>query len=282
MSYIPLSVINAAIGSEAAAFKTIAEIVAALTLDKTVLADTLNDKGVAASPSESLIDLINKVVPLQVNFNLPFTEDFRTDPFPVDSITDSVSAPLFDSLFSNGNSESIGNVNQLPNQNGEIWLTEKWNAVLIGNNDPVQYVASASTEEPGFEAYKAFDNTNATLNDTWLTVTGNVTGYLQYQDTGGGAVVTEYKITSRNAASGGIESPRSWTFEGSNNGTTWVVLDTRVNISFDNNETKIFYFSNATSYSYYKLNVTLNNGSVNFVAVGELEIRQNPGGTIIF
>ncbi|MBT33032.1 MAG: hypothetical protein CMO01_25520 [Thalassobius sp.] len=85
-------------------------------------------------------------------------------------------------------------------------------------------------------------------------------------------IVTKYTITSANDAPS--RDPKNWTFEGSNNGTDWTVLDTRVNASFANRyETKTFAIENTAVYSIYRLNVTDNNGSTGIAGqIGELEI----------
>lgn len=280
MSYIPLRFINDALGSEASAFRTVAEIVNALTFDKTVLANTLLTKGVIASPSESLIDLINKVVPLQVNFNLPFNENFSDGSFLDGILAESHTLTLFPATFETAADDFSNGIflDSLLSESGFVLLTSKWNQVMTDNVTPVGYIASASSEDAGHEAFKAFDDLNATLDDAWLTApSGMTTGYLQYQDTFLGAAVTEYKITSRNSASVGAgQAPKTWTLQGSNDGVSWTVVDTRTDVtSWTFNETKTFYFLNSTSYSYYKLDVTENNGNPDFLAIGELVLKSN-------
>jgi hypothetical protein len=51
--------------------------------------------------------------------------------------------------------------------------------------------------------------------------------------------------------------PTSFTFEGSNNGTNWNILDTRLNQpSWNANEKRYYSFDNTTPYNYYRLNST--------------------------
>lgn len=50
--------------------------------------------------------------------------------------------------------------------------------------------------------------------------------------------------------------PRDWDLEGSTDGTSWVVLDSRKNQFFENrNQTKIYAANNGTAYSRYRLNI---------------------------
>jgi hypothetical protein len=57
--------------------------------------------------------------------------------------------------------------------------------------------------------------------------------------------------------------PASWTLSGSNNGTTWTVIDTKTGVNFSGRgETLEFSTSsNTTSYEYYRLDVTNGGGS---------------------
>lgn len=119
-------------------------------------------------------------------------------------------------------------------------------------------VASAS-EELGapYEAWNAMDK-NA--GASWITNTA-VTGWLKY-DFGAGNSKTIVKYTVRAEDISGIgNSFKTWTFEGSNNGTDWTVLDTQTNVAaWSNGEIRTYTFSNSTAYRYYRWNVSLNQG----------------------
>ena len=280
MSYIPPSVINNAIGSEAAFFTKVSEQTGALIFDRTTLATALSAKGIISYPSESLIDLINKVFLLSVNYDINFSEVFGS--LSTGLITDVVVATIVTALLPVAQ-ETFGDMSPMPTDGGKLWLTDPWSVVMSSNTTPANYVASASSEESSFEAYKAFNGTNATSNDAWLTSTGNLSGYLIYRDVLNSAAVTSYHLTSRNALSGGSEAPKDWTLEGSTDGISWTVLDTRVGESgWAADETRRFFIPNTSTYNYYKLNVTTINGSVNFVAVGELQLFQQTGGVVTF
>lgn len=85
------------------------------------------------------------------------------------------------------------------------------------------------------------------------------------------AVVNRYTVTT--AGDQSTRDPRAWTFEGSLNGEDWVVLDTRAGQTFSTRyEAKTFTFSNETAYTYYKLNITENNGATNRSHIAELSI----------
>ena len=69
-----------------------------------------------------------------------------------------------------------------------------------------------------------------------------------------------YTITSGNDAP--ERDPKTWQFQGSNDGVNWTTLDTRTNESFfDRLLTRRFDFSTTEAYSYYRLYITENGGS---------------------
>ncbi len=73
--------------------------------------------------------------------------------------------------------------------------------------------------------------------------------------------VGAYTFTSGNDASG--RDPKNWTLQGSNDGTTWTVLDTRTNESFGaRTQTRRFELplSNVAAYNHYRIYLTANNG----------------------
>lgn len=85
-----------------------------------------------------------------------------------------------------------------------------------------------------------------------------------------------YRIQS--AASGSVGStamdPMDWTVEGSANGSSWTVLDTRTNESFGNRgDVREFRITDPGAYRYYKLNVSKNFSSGSTVGSQLAEFR---------
>ncbi|WNS43142.1 discoidin domain-containing protein [Paenibacillus sp. MMS20-IR301] len=136
--------------------------------------------------------------------------------------------------------------------------------VAGGSTDPVSLTAggtvtASSTSSPsGEEKEKAFD---ANPSTKWLITVS--TGWIQYKFAAGVTwAATSYSITSANDVPG--RDPKSWTLQGSNNGTSWTNLDTRTNETFATRFLKKTYtFSNTTAYAYYRLNISANNGETN-------------------
>lgn len=82
---------------------------------------------------------------------------------------------------------------------------------------------------------------------------GSVQGWIQYQVGGSAKIADAYWITATPGPATD-EMPVSWTFEGSNNGTTWTILDTRDGeTGWTSGETRFYSFTNATAFSYYRL-----------------------------
>ena len=144
----------------------------------------------------------------------------------------------------------------------------RWVRVLlyksIGRDDAG--TASASAENaPRETAAQAFDGIR---NSKWLM--SAKTGWLQYQFAPGEArAVTRYRMIS--GQDGPERDPTDWRFEGSNDGTTWVTLDTQADQTFTaRNAINTYVFTNQTAYQAYRLNITRNNGN-GLTQLAELE-----------
>jgi hypothetical protein len=90
---------------------------------------------------------------------------------------------------------------------------------------------------------------------------GRTSLWVQYQSTVP-AIVTKYTITSANDVPD--RDLKNWNLAGSNDGVNWVVLDSQSNQSFATRFLTKSYAvaNNTTAYTYYRLNVTANNGNV--------------------
>ena len=99
----------------------------------------------------------------------------------------------------------------------------------------------------GYEGWRGFDNNS----DTRWGV-GATSGILSIT-LATAKIVAGYSIRARND-SYLIDSPKAWTFEGSNNGTDWTVLDTQSGItSWSMNERKEFTVASPASYLCYRV-----------------------------
>lgn len=116
------------------------------------------------------------------------------------------------------------------------------------------YTITASTYIANERPEHAFDSSTS----TYWTSAAVSSGWLRVQ-LATPATLTEYSIRRRDDIPN--RNPKDWTFQGSNDGSSWTTLDTQTGITWGvAGETKNFTFSNSTSYEYYRLNVTANNG----------------------
>jgi endonuclease/exonuclease/phosphatase family metal-dependent hydrolase len=76
------------------------------------------------------------------------------------------------------------------------------------------------------------------------------------------------------AANGGY--PKTWTFEGSNDGAAWKVLDERTDRKLTRNAWQTYRFAGEGAYRYYRLKITQGLSAKRF-DLGEMEIGYEPG-----
>lgn len=141
---------------------------------------------------------------------------------------------------------------------------------MTSNTTPSGVASADSIFDATYDAWRAMDKDNSTVL-CWHSGPSAYPHWLQYQFTSG-KIITSYSITSRNYAYS--FNPTAWTLQGSNNGSAWTNLDTQTSQSFSNNEKKTYSFSNATSYTHYRLYITAGNHS-NWVGIGELELMES-------
>lgn len=144
-------------------------------------------------------------------------------------------------------------------------------ATLRGYGGLVSQVLASSEESSlAYSPWKAFDGSNA-MGAHWLAAPTSVSSWLRV-DFFATQVVRRYDIS----ASFDMPqlAPKSWTFEASNDGTNWDILDTRTSVAnWTSAELRSYKFSNAKAYLSYRINVTLveNTGSgTGYTSIGEL------------
>lgn len=107
-----------------------------------------------------------------------------------------------------------------------------------------------------YEPYLAFSQKHDTLSDCWATQ--KTYGFIGYKFSGK-EIVAKYSFGGQ--ISYPNSTPKNWTFEGSNDGDTWDILDSRTNeINWNDKEIRTYIVSNPGLYQYYRLNVSQNNG----------------------
>ena len=148
---------------------------------------------------------------------------------------------------------------------------------MTSNSLPSPYIASCTNCSGGYSSsppYYAFDGT---LANPWAT--GESTPYPAILEldlgTGNSVILASYSLAS--TTSGGSygdwvnSEPKTWTFQGSNDNSTWTTLDTETNVTgWSGGVTKNFPFSTVVAYRYFRINITANNGGSDNGVIGEV------------
>ena len=114
---------------------------------------------------------------------------------------------------------------------------------------------------------KAFDNT---ADSKWLSFSPSA--WISY-DLLQSARLSSYSITSANDEAG--RDPRNWRLEASNDGTTWLSIDSQSAQTFSQRkQRRVFTLNPSASYKQYRLNI-LNNNGANETQVAEIELIGN-------
>jgi len=79
------------------------------------------------------------------------------------------------------------------------------------------------------------------------------------QNYGTPKIISKYTILGYSSIAS-TTMPRDWTFQGSNNNSTWTTLDTQSGITWSDNQLRTFSSGNTTAYQYYRLYITANGG----------------------
>jgi hypothetical protein len=125
-------------------------------------------------------------------------------------------------------------------------------------------VASASSTRSNYQPYYAFDRSTGMVGSYGSQWNTNYPyGWLAYQFTTK-KCIKSYYIVGETTVTG--QNPKSWTFEGSNDGSTWDVLDTVSGKSkWYNGEVFIRFIQNINQYYNYRINISANCGSSNTI-----------------
>ncbi len=145
-------------------------------------------------------------------------------------------------------------------QNG----TEDLTATMTGNNTPSPnqvWDTYHYTAVGDWAGWKAFDG-NVEWTYNWYPYTKDNANVTYDFGAGNTRIITNYTLNSGHTAQPTLYHPRSWTFEASNDNSTWVVLDSHsadATITVPNS-TYTFPAPNTVAYRYYKFSITAVSG----------------------
>lgn len=122
----------------------------------------------------------------------------------------------------------------------------------------------SSGANSGEGSSKLIDNNNSTKYLPYNSPFPATGLWMQYEATAA-YIPSAYTIVTGNDATD--RDPRTWRFEGSNDGQNWTVLDTKTNVSIPQRNFELFVpLTTSEGFRFFRLFVTQNNGSTNTVA----------------
>jgi len=146
--------------------------------------------------------------------------------------------------------------------------------VLTSNTSSTLGTAICSNAYSGHAAFNSFNMGN--IANSWITNSFAGTDYLGFNFI---APIVINKYTMIGNGYDKVSSPKSWILQASNDGTTWVNLDTRLNQPvWVNSESRTYTFLNSVPYKIYRVYITANQGGV-YAQIGYLSLIQQ--GTVI-
>lgn len=179
----------------------------------------------------------------------------------VTTILNMLSAVRTPGVVHNGNGNPNGSgTNITPNTTAGNTMTS--------NSSPSPFVASSSGNFPSYEPYKAFDAIAA--NSYWIGSPATPS-WLEI-DLGSNSIVVDNYAVMVNDIPEPTRAPKDWTLEGSNDHTTWNVIDTVTNqTTWTSGQERSFTCDvTTTAYRYYRLYITANNGDASFTQVARV------------
>jgi len=130
--------------------------------------------------------------------------------------------------------------------------------VLSSTSFPILITAggtlTASSSDPSWPVSRLFDAGNTGDTNAWSAANATLPAFVRVQ-LPVAHTVDRYGVKVR----GGTDlngAPKTWTFDGSNNGTTWTTLDTQTAVAWGGGQMRFFTVSSPASYLYYRMNIT--------------------------
>lgn len=157
----------------------------------------------------------------------------------------------------------------------DIQYTDNVIPAMTSNSTP-SGIASADSEFSSSQAiWHAFDHSVSGYDYAWQSANTSLPHWIGYEFTSA-KKITKYIIT---ASVSGCEraAPKSWTFEGSNDGINWTVLDTRSDVAnWGASEKRSYLVNNNNGYKKYRIVITkIANTTATTAALMELEMMES-------
>lgn len=135
--------------------------------------------------------------------------------------------------------------------------------LMTTNTAPSGTALSSNASASAFQVFDGDPGTDLTIV--------SVPGWVQYRQAGAAQVVVDsYWLTACDGTNVN-RSPTSWTVQGSNDGVTWVTLDTRKGESgWYGGETRYYEFANQVAFEYHRFTYNGLDGSVGTFQISEI------------
>jgi hypothetical protein len=141
---------------------------------------------------------------------------------------------------------------------------------MTGVNTPSGQVIYSASYEPNasYRSWYPFDGSDG-AHGVWSPPQYTLIGYLGYVFPVA-KTITKYRIKG----GGSSGDPKSWTFEGSNDGSHWDILDTKSNQVFVSGAYNDYPIINTKSYTQYRVNISSNNGSSYWLQIYSIQMME--------
>ena len=138
------------------------------------------------------------------------------------------------------------------------------------SNGILDGAAATAISDAGYPPGNTIDGNAATY---WHSNGQSMPHWIRF-DLGAGNAKAGGEYTLRTRPSNDQHYFRNFTFEGSNDGTNWTVLDTQTDQVFVNGVERTFPCSNTTNYRYYRFNIT-STSSDYYSCMAEISVADN-------
>lgn len=140
---------------------------------------------------------------------------------------------------------------------------------MTGPSDPIPYsIIQSSQYSNTYAGWNAFDKKESTY---WQALTTPAWLQVETEDIRG---ISAYSIKG---FGGTGYYPRAWNLLGSNDGSVWIIVDSRSGVTWTDKERKVFNLSKESSYKKYKFEISSNQANSNgYINIAEIELLLNP------
>lgn len=184
-----------------------------------------------------------------------------------------------DDVYANGFTVTIDTgsvVSTIQNASSIIYLPDMSIPKMTGPSSPSGNAIANAFNGTNYP-YLAYDQSNST---SWVSAATSGTEWIGYEFPTN-KIIRKYGITVGTV--GSVTGPNAWTFEGSNDGSSWTVLDTQISQTPVTIGMSTYSVSSSGSFSYYRLNITARGIAGYRIAISSLEMTESTdiinGGT---